>query len=147
MFDQNLIGRTGNERFYDIERSQLRLFCQAIGETNPIFWDKAAAVAAGYPDCPLTPSFGVSLNRLAPEDGNLILDVFGADYGRRMHAEQSFEYHRPLYAGDRVRLLSKVGDIYHKKGGALEFAVIETTIYNQQGQLCITTRMTVVLRH
>jgi len=147
MLDRSLIGATSGKRFLDIERSQLKLFCQAIGEADPVFWDQAAARAAGHPDCPVPPTFGASLNYLAPAAEDLVTGTLGAPLGRLLHGEQSFAYHHPLYAGDRVCLLSRIADIYDKKGGALEFVVIETTIHNQRDLLCIASRAVAVLRH
>ncbi len=147
MLDRSKIGLDSGERTIDVEGSQLKLFCQAIGETNPIFWDDPAAKAAGYPACPVPPTFPAALDACATGGKNLVLDVLGVDLGRLLHGEQAFEYHRPIYAGDRIRLLTRIADIYDKKGGALEFIVLETTMHNQRGDLCAALTMTVVLRN
>ena len=64
-----------------------------------------------------------------------------------LHGEQAFTYHAPIYAGDRIRLKTRTVDIYDKKGGAMEFVVQDTTAHNQDGELCVTARTTVVVRN
>jgi acyl dehydratase len=71
----------------------------------------------------------------------------GVPIEKVLHGEQSFTYHRQIFAGDRIRLKTKVIDIYDKKGGALEFVVMETTSHNQDGQLCVTARNIAVVRN
>ena len=76
------------------------------------------------------------LNYLAPEEQNLVLDVLQAPLGRMLHGEQRFFYERPVYVGDRIRLSTRIADIYDKKGGALEFIVLDTSFHNQRDELC-----------
>ena len=147
MIDRGHIGVNSGERFIDVEHGQLRLFCQAIGETNPIFWDAAAAKAAGYPDCPIPPTFPLALAVLAPAKIDLVIDVLGASLGRLLHGAQGFKYHHPIYGGDRVQILTSIADIYDKKNGALEFVVQETTVHDQDGRLCCTISSTIVVRN
>jgi acyl dehydratase len=147
MLDRSQIGRDNGERFIDVERGQLRLFCKAIGETDPIFLDDEAARAAGHPAIPVPPTFAQTLNYLAPQGEDLVIDVLQADLGKLLHGEQRYEYQRPIYVGDRIRLLTRIVDIYDKKGGALEFVVLDTTLHNQRDELCATMRTVAVLRH
>jgi acyl dehydratase len=147
MLDRSQIGRDSGERVIDVDRSQVRLFCQAIGETDPVFLDDAAAKAAGHPASPVPPTFVNSLNFLAPAAQDLVLDVLQAPLGRMLHGEQRFFYERPVYVGDRIRLSTRIADIYDKKGGALEFIVLDTTFHNQRDELCATMRSVAVLRH
>ena len=46
-----------------------------------------------------------------------------------------------------VRLRQKIVDIYDKKGGALEFVVLETSVTNQDDELCATLHTVAVLRN
>jgi hypothetical protein len=49
--------------------------------------------------------------------------------------------------GDRIRLRQRIVDIYDKKGGALEFVVLETSATNQDDELCATMHTVAVLRN
>jgi len=147
MLDRSFIGRDSGERHIDVERSQVRLFCQAIGETNAIFFDDAAARAAGHRAAIIPPTFVQALENLAPAEENLVLDVLKAPLGKLLHGEQRLQHYAPIYVGDRITLKTRVADIYDKKGGALEFIVLETTAHNQDGALCATSRSVAVLRN
>src|SRR3546814_15152396 len=97
-------------------KGQLKFFAHATGETNPIYFDEAAACAAGHPALPAPPTFAFSLALGAPPTkGNLLGDM-GVDMQRILHGEQSFTYHRPIYAGETITLITTTSDIYEKKG-------------------------------
>lgn len=147
MLDKSKIGSAGEETAIDVEAGMVRLFCQAIGETNPIFLDLEAARAAGYRAIPTPPTYAACLQNLAPPKKDLVLDVLGADLGRILHGEQAFEQKRPIHVGDRIRLTQRIADIYDKKNGALEFIVLETTLVNQFDEACAAVRSVVVLRN
>jgi acyl dehydratase len=111
---------------------RLRFFAKAIGETNPVYFDEAAAHDAGHPTLPLPPTFLFSLE--FEQSSTAWRDELGIVSSRILHGEQSFEYHRMAYAGDLLRYESRVADIYDKKNGALWFIVRETRVTNQRGE-------------
>lgn len=147
MLDKRMIGRETEEREISVEAGMLRLFCQAVGETNPIYLDVEAARAAGYRAIPTPPTYASCLQNLAPAKRNLVLDDLGADLGKMLHGEQTFTQHKPIFVGDRIRMRQRIVDIYDKKGGALEFVVLDTTMINQADELCATLRTVAVLRN
>jgi acyl dehydratase len=60
-----------------------------------------------------------------------------------LHAEQHFEYHRPLRAGDVLTAVNKPGKTWEKegrRGGKLHFSESVTEYYNQKGELVVTAR-------
>ena len=147
MIDRKFIGLKTPPRSVEVEKGQLRFFAKATGETNPVYTDEAAAKAAGHPAIPAPPTFAFTLNNLAPGKGPSWLSQMGVDIGNVLHGEQSFEYHRPIYAGDTITLAGRVTDIYDKKGGALEFIVMENDATNQKGELCVRMRAVTVVRN
>ena len=56
MIDRKHIGVVSEPRTIDVEKGQLRFFAKATGETNPIYFDEAAAQAAGHPAIPAPPT-------------------------------------------------------------------------------------------
>lgn len=146
MIDRKFIGRQGKLRRVTVEPGQLRFFAMAIGETNPVYVDVAAAHAAGYPAIPGPPTFGIVLESLAP-DPALGLEALAIPVERLLHGEQEFRYHRPILAGDTVTLQTRVNDIYEKKGGKLEFVEWRTTVHNADGALVLETRNLCVVRN
>jgi acyl dehydratase len=147
VLDKTKIGAETEEREITVEAGMLRLFCQAIGETNPIYLDAAAARQAGYRAIPAPPTYASVLANLAPPRMDLVLGVLGGDLGRMLHGEQGFIQHKPIFVGDRIRLRQRIADIYDKKGGALEFVTLETSVINQDDELCATMRTVAVLRN
>jgi acyl dehydratase len=147
MIDRTHIGAETEEVSIVVERSQLRLFCQATGETNPVFLDADAARAAGHERIPTPPTYPQTLLNLSPFKKDLALDVIQADLARMLHGEQVFELRHPILVGDTLRLRQRVADIYDKKGGALEFIVLETTARNQDDVVCATLKSVAVIRN
>lgn len=148
--DRKHLGEVSEPRVIDVEKGQLRFFAKATGETNPIYFDEDAARAAGHPTLPAPPTFLFSLALGAPAKRGNILDAengMGVDMRRILHGEQRFEYHRQIYAGDRVTLVTTTGEIYEKKGGALEFITQDTTATNDAGELLATMRVVTVVRN
>lgn len=143
--DRKFIGQTSEDRFVDVEAGQLKLFAKATGETGAVYTDEAAAHAAGHRALPAPPTFAFSLGNLAPATKGSLLEM-GVNIGNVLHGEQRFDYHAPIYAGDRIRLTTKTVDIYEKKGGALEFVVQDTTAHNANDVLCVSSRTVIVVR-
>jgi acyl dehydratase len=129
----------------DVERGRLRFFAEAIGETDPVYLDPAAARAAGHPDLPVPPSFLFSLG-LELRGPLGYLDQLGVDLRRVLHGEQSFTYHRLAHAGDRLRLQDRIVDVYARRGGALELLVKQTGI-SRDGELVAQAQSVIVVRN
>jgi acyl dehydratase len=146
MLDRRHIGYASPPFTTDVERGRLRFFAKAIGETDPVYTDEAAARAAGHPDLPVPPTFlfCLEMDRPAPYGW---FDELGIELPKVLHGEQQFTYHRMAHAGDRLRFESTVVDIYAKKGGLLEFVVQDNRITNQRGEHVADFRRTLVVRH
>lgn len=146
MIDRSFIGTVSEPRTIEIERGQLKFFAKATGQTDRIYFDEAAARDAGHPALPAPPTFAFSLGLGAPAKKGNLFDII-KDLHNILHGEQSFAYHRMLYAGDTATLVSTIQDIYEKRGGALEFVVQDTKVTNQHGELCAEMRTVTVVRN
>ena len=130
----------------DIERGRLKLFAKATGETNPVYTDIEAAIAAGHRDLPAPPSYlGNAIELDIPDPLRWMVDI-GIDVTSTMHGEQRIDYHHMVYAGDRLVLKRSIVDVYTKKGGALEFVVKKSDI-TRDGVLVAETWCTIVVIH
>jgi acyl dehydratase len=130
----------------DVERFQLRLFAIAIGEQRQEYLDVEAARSAGYRDLPAPPTFAFSIS-MRPEDPFELLRFLDVDIARVLHGEQLFKYVHPICAGDRVRVSRKVVDAYEKKGGSLQFFVVEMTYSDaRDGRALIRATQTIIHR-
>ena len=145
MTDKNLIGHKTGAYSVDVEKGRLRFFAKAIGETDPVYTDEAAAKAAGHESLPVPPTF---LKCLESEGRDVVelLNLVGFDLGRVLHAEQSFVYHKMAYAGDVLTFDGIISDRYEKKGGALQFVVFEARVTNQSGEHIADIRSSLVQR-
>jgi acyl dehydratase len=145
MADKSMIGRVTSHGTVEVEKGRLAFFAKAIGETDPVYVDSAAAHDAGHPALPVPPTFLMCLNSEVARPFN-VLDTLKLDLARILHAEQAFDYHRMAYAGDTLSFETKVADVYDKKDGALHFVVSNTRVTNQNGEHVADVRGTLVER-
>jgi acyl dehydratase len=126
-----------------VDRSQLRLFAKATGQTDPVYWDVDAARAAGHPDLLVPPTFlfGVELHQ--PDPFWWIKDL-GYAMTAVLHGSQFFEYLLPVHAGDEVTATGQVVDTTVKKGGALTLITRRTTITRDAVTVARLTAVTVI---
>jgi len=146
MIDRKWIGHALPPSVLPIERTRLRFFAKAIGETSPVYTDEAAARDAGYPDLPAPPTFLFAAELDSGASDRLLSDL-QIPLSKLLHGEQSFSYHRPACVGDTVTVRSVITDIYDKKNGALEFVVKTSRATNQRGELVAELRAVIVCRH
>jgi acyl dehydratase len=146
MIDPKHIGRTTTPQTVDVEKGRLKFFAKAIGETDPVYFDEAAAKQAGHKSLPAPPTFAFCLEM----ETNSLWDniaAMGVPVGKILHGSQSFSYLAPIYAGDQITFVTKVSNIYAKKGGALEFIVEDTTATNQDGVEVAQLERVIVVRN
>ena len=143
MLDRSLIGRESEPVVHEIEKGAIRRFAEALGDPNPIYVDEPAARAAGYPTLVAPATFAVALTSNERFRHSL-------DLGTRsiLHSEQQFEYARPIVAGDRITVRSKVADVQERAGasGPMDVIVIEDEARDDAGALVFRTRATLILR-
>ena len=95
---------------YEVSRVKIAEFAEAIGDPNPVYTDRDAAVAAGYPDVIAPPTFPIVVTMAS--SGSAVADPeLGINYAMVVHGEQRFEYSRPLRAGDLVTAQSTIESI------------------------------------
>jgi hypothetical protein len=76
-----------------------------------------------------------------------ILEVMGVPLARVLHAEQQFDYFSPIRAGDRLQVQRSVTDIYDKRNGEMEFIVIESRIWREDGSAVGLSRQVILVRN
>ncbi|MCY1540449.1 hypothetical protein D9M68_760890 [compost metagenome] len=146
MIDKKWIGHELPASVLPIERTRLQFFAKAIGETDPVYTDAAAACDAGYPDLPAPPTFLFAAELDSGASDRMLGDL-QIPLSKLLHGEQSFAYHRPACVGDTVTVRSTISDIYDKKNGALEFVVKTSRATNQRDELVAELRTVIVCRH
>jgi hypothetical protein len=146
------------------------MFARAIGDFNPVYFDADVArdsevggiiapptfvqASAQYdPDYPLRPHPGVpwfgsgatATGRVTSADS--IPTTEGTDPkpsgGTGLHAEQHYEYHRPVRAGEVLALTVRPGKSWEKqgrRGGLLHFQETIVEYRGEDGELVVTAR-------
>ena len=146
MLDKSKIGHQFDPFDIEIEKGRLSMFANAIGETNPIYSDESAAIAAGYRTLPAPPTFPFTIELDGPELLP-VLRLLDMDIARLLHGSQEFEYFDTIYAGDTVTVSVTLVDLFDKKAGALEFLVLESTFTNQTGNVVAKAINTLVYQN
>lgn len=146
MLDKTAIGRPLGTRTIAVEAGRLRFFAKVVGETNPVYFDQAAARDAGHSAIPVPPTFLFCLE-IDAFDSIGTAKLTGLEPSRILHGEQEFVYHAMAHAGDTLTFDVKISDVYDKKGGALTFLVKETRVTDQNGRHIADLRGTVVQRN
>ena len=144
MVDASVVGRRYAPHSVDVERGPLRFFAEVTGQCDPVYRDVEAARAAGHRDLLVPPTFLFCLEMRRPDPWSYIAEL-GVDPRTILHGGQSFEYHAPAYAGDRLTFASQLTDLYRKKDGALTF-VTRTTEVTRDGERIAKLEATWVLR-
>jgi acyl dehydratase len=109
--NKDFVGRTfPATKPYEVSRVKIAEFADAIGDPSPVYRDKDAAVAAGYPDVIAPPTFPIVVT-MASSGAAAADPGLGLNYAMVVHGEQRFEYTRPLHAGDVVTAQSTIESI------------------------------------
>lgn len=144
--DPSVIGRRFPSTTMTVDAGRLRFFAKAIGETNPVFTDLAAAQAAGYSNLPVPPTFLFGIELENPDSFGWLAEL-GIDLRRVLHGEQSFLYHSTAVAGDVLTATPTIGSVYSKKGGALDFIEKTSTVTRADGELVAELKSVIVVRN
>jgi hypothetical protein len=151
------------ERF-PIEEGHIASFARSVGDANPAYYGPDAiapptfvqASAQWDPDYGLRPKIGQPWWGSGREPGGA--PAFGGGQsmenksdggggggsrGTGLHAEQHYEYARPVRAGDVLTATTKPGKTWEKEGrraGKLVFSESITEYRDQNGELVVTAR-------
>jgi acyl dehydratase len=154
------IGQATGRGTIVVERSPLTNFAKAVLDESPVYRNAAVAREEGFDDVPAPPTFGFSIQNwgrfeeLQTADQpatNPMYEVMGKLYangGMVLHGEQTFTYHRPVVAGQRLDFVGLVKDIYEKASGdrTMTFIVTEDTYRDESGELVLTSTMNLIHR-
>ncbi|HTZ42506.1 MAG TPA: MaoC family dehydratase N-terminal domain-containing protein [Jatrophihabitans sp.] len=142
--DQSFIGRTyPPTEPYEVGREKIREFADAIGDSNPVYRDRAAAQALGHPDVIAPPTFPIVVSMRA--SAQVVRDpALGLDYSKVVHGEQQFVYQRPVRAGDVLQVRCTVESI--RSVGGNEIMTTRGEVSTVDGELVVTAISTLVAR-
>ena len=148
---------------FPVEEGHILMFARAIGDDNPVYRDEYAARKTEAGGIIAPPTFAQSSAQFDPDyflrpkvgkpwfgSGKNPTGIARGEGGSAeggggggLHAEQHFEYHRPLRPGDVLTASVKPGKTWEKEGrrsGKLVFSESVTEYRDQNGELVITAR-------
>jgi acyl dehydratase len=141
MAERDLVGVCIDEVEFPVEEGKIREFALAIGDPDPIYLDRAAALAAGHPAVPAPPTFSIVAAHW--RDQRAMVARLGLDLRRILVGEVQWEYFAAVYAGDRLsgaRLVRDVSERSGRRGGRMTLITIETDLHNQRGERAVLQR-------
>ncbi|WP_131744893.1 MaoC family dehydratase N-terminal domain-containing protein [Frankia sp. Cppng1_Ct_nod] len=142
---------------FPVEAGHILLFARSVGDPNPIYHDEEQAGKSEVGGIIAPPTFVQAASQYDP-DYHLRPRIgepwFGsgrtpsgvsepASGGGRLHAEQHFEYFRPLRPGDVLTVTSTPGKTWEKtgrRGGKLVFEEHVTEYRDAAGELVVRAR-------
>lgn len=128
---------------YQVTERDIRRFAQAIDDPNPLYADAEYAKNSGYDRVIAPPLFcqmfaysDEPVSQLKEDGSPKEIDV-PLPTKRVLGGGSSFEIGEPVKAGDVIKVVKKITDIYKKEGksGILYFVVINNLWTNQDGQM------------
>ncbi len=137
------VGKTYPATVYAVGREKIREYALAVGETNPLHLDVAAARAAGYTDVVAPPMFAVVY--CSPAMGPAVFDPdVGINFAMLVHGAQEFRWDAVVVAGDEITTTVGVKSIEERVGNG--FYAFESESVNQDGALVCAGTWTNIVR-
>ena len=139
-----------------ISRREAQRYARAVGDLNPIYFDEAAALDAGYAGLVAPPTFvghavveGATLDDLR-EDGLWIDRGRKVRHGvsRSMFGGEEWEFRAPVLIGDTVTAQRRLGAVEEKDGRSGPFVPMhyETEFTNQRDEVVAISRLVAIAR-
>ena len=128
---------------YAVDAALIAAFAAAVGSTDPVHTDAAAAQAAGYGDVIAPPTMAVRFSQQS--ERAYVTDPEAAiDFSRVVHGEQRFVHHRPITAGDELVGVMTVDAV--RSAGGHSMVTTRTELATTAGDAVATSTSTIVVR-
>ncbi len=139
------IGKESSEWTCEVDKLAVRMFARSVGHQDPVYYDEAAAKAAGYRSLPCPPGYlGTSVFNPATSDS-----TFGGRRGegpgpqpsrpltRILNGGTDIEYMDDICAGDVLTAKSHLAQLEERTGsiGDMLISTNKTVYTNQNGKV------------
>lgn len=134
------IGKESDPTTLEIDKTSVRMFARSVGYSDPVYYDEAAAKAAGYRSLPAPPGYL----------GTPVYNPAGSGAGRRgpgmpeprrpltrvLNGGTDIEYLADICAGDVLTSTSAVASLEERQGsiGEMMITTTKTTYRNERGE-------------
>ncbi|MBN2547454.1 MAG: MaoC family dehydratase N-terminal domain-containing protein [Spirochaetes bacterium] len=142
MLDMSYEGKEFDSFTYEVERCKIKELCKAIGDDNPVFFDKEEAKRNGYKDIPAPLTFGTVINFWGyPEIWDRMKEI-GVNIQRLLHASEEYEYLQPIYPGDIITGKVMVEGM---RSSSMMDVVTFKSIYTRNNETVLIAKMKIVI--
>jgi acyl dehydratase len=132
-----------------VEAGKVAEFARATMADAEVFYDDAAAEAAGHEAIPAPLTFlrvaSFPRYRASGVGDDLGFDL-GFDEEHTIHGQQDFEFERPVTVGDSLTGTTTLEHVYEREGGdgTMTFAVLATEFTDADDDPIATARKTII---
>jgi len=120
----------------EVERVKIRELVNAIGDTNPLFLEKEAALSERYYDIPCPPTFITLAFQEFTGAYFKAFEALGVSLQNVLHGEETYEYLGEIYPGDLLTCHMVFKSIVEKqtKSGSMFLITLRTRVTNQRSE-------------
>ena len=144
----------------EVTKRDIRRFAQAVGDSNPLYFDDGYAEKSRYGGIIAPPLFYLSFvydpgpEAVAGADGRLRrpsgVEMYGGIEFPQLPLKnilaggRELEFLQPLRPGDTLSVTGKILDLYEKEGkrGKMVFVVSENTYFKQRNEVVLKEKIT-----
>ena len=135
------IGREGSPVICEVTTLGIRTFARAVGYTNPVYYDAAAAKTKGHRDL-LSPPGYYGMPIFDPQASQAMGDSFAPQFTRSLNGGTEVEPLEDVYAGDVLSAVSRITDLRLRPSRLGQMLVrTSETVYTRQSDGVIVGRM------
>ncbi|MBW2649402.1 MAG: MaoC family dehydratase N-terminal domain-containing protein [Deltaproteobacteria bacterium] len=148
MADLSKVGTEYPPIIWEVERGKIRELAKAIGDPNPVYLDKEAAIAEGYKDTPAPPTF-LTVPMMWCDKMPVVINDLNINFMMVLHGEEEYEYYQQIYPGDVITGTPKVVKMEEKtskSGSKMDMVTMEVLYTNQRGENVAKARSLLVER-
>lgn len=156
---KEIIGTKREITLGKVSSLMIKRYALAVGETNPLYFDRDFATAHGYSDIIAPPNLIASIMDWSIGEAESELNEDGLSKNqfmlgkelpglRIMGGGEEKQFYKAVTAGSIIKLKSVITDSYSKQGrkGEIGFVIFENTYFNQDGEEICVCKRTMIAR-
>jgi len=120
--------------YFVVGREKIREYAKAVKSADGVNYDEDAATELGHPTLLAPLTFTAVYALLVQQDFFRAVDV-GIETMNIVQVDQRFVYHRPIYAGDRLRARLEIHSVDERFGA--DIVVTRNVCTNDEGEVVL----------
>lgn len=139
---QQYIGKVGEPIELEVDRTNIKMYAQAVGDLSPLYVDDEYAKKSKYGGLVAPPAFFGWPAKPAGGLPALMMEfvgaIMGAGFPALLDGGCEFEFYKPIMAGDDITGTPKIEDLMErttKSGKKMAVGTISTEYKNQKGEV------------